>query len=454
MQRAQSCSSKLRRTSITVAGIAVLVLSWPAEAGDGTPPEDWNARFQSTYIWQHQPGFPAPYSGPNSLLPSPDNSYSFSFTAAFGKRLWNGAELYFDPEAVQGAPLSQNLVGLGGFSNGELTRVAGARLRIYRARLFIRQTWGQGGGQEAVMSGMNQLGDTVDRNRIVLTAGNFAVLDIFDNNSYAHDPRTQFMNWCNMASCAFDYAADSRGYSWGFALEDYRGVWVYRFGHFTQPRDPNGLALDGQYFRHYGQVFEIEHAHLLAGQPGKARLLAYRDKIRAGSFADAMASPAFAMDNAAGIPATAGVRKEGMKYGAGYNVEQTIADDFGMFSRAMWQDGHYETYAFTEANRSFSVGIALGGGRRARTRDTAGLSYMRNALSGIYRQYLAAGGLGYFIGDGRLNYADEQIMEVYYNIGVSRDVTLAADYQYVRNPAYNSDRGPLAIAGIRLHWEN
>ncbi|HKB58982.1 MAG TPA: carbohydrate porin [Gallionellaceae bacterium] len=437
-----------------LAVIALWALPWTARADDGAPPEDWNAKFQSTYIWQHQPSFNALYSGINSLPTHAADAYTFSFTAAFGKRLWDGAEAYFDPEAIQGAPLSPNLVGFGGFYNGELTRVSGAHLTIYRARLFIRQTWGQGGGREDVPSAMNQLGGAVDRNRIVLTAGNFAVLDIFDNNRYAHDPRTQFMNWCNMASCAFDYPADTRGYTWGFALEDYEGGWVYRFGQFMQPRYPNGLALDGQFFRHYGQVFEIVHAHVMGGREGKVRLLAYRDAIRAGSYYDAMASPAFATDSAAGIPATAAVRRDAVKYGLGYNVEQSIAADVGLFSRAMWQDGRYETYAFTAVHRSFSVGVALGGRRWMRDRDTAGVAYLRNALSGIYRQYLAAGGLGYFIGDGKLNYADEQIVEAYYSIGVGAGASVTADYQYIRAPAYNADRGPLAIVGARLHWEN
>ncbi len=415
--------------------------------------EDWNAHFQSTYIWQHQPGFNSPYSGAFSLPGKPENTYTFSLTAAFGKHLWQGGELYFDPEVVQGMPLSGNLVGMAGFYNGEITRAAGTNPVAYRARLFMRQTWGQGGGQEVFESEMNQLAGMADRNRIVLTAGFLAPLDIFDDNKYAHDPRTQFMNWCNMTSCAFDYAADARGYSWGIALEDYRGDWVFRFGQFMQPKDPNILALDWQFFRHYGQNFEIEHAHVLLGQPGKVRLLAYRNKVRTGSFADAMASPNFAADNAAGIPATGTVRKEAVKYGFGYNLEQAITPDIGVFSRAMWQDGHYETYAFTEAHRSFSLGTSLSGNLWSRERDTLGFAYMRNALSGIYRQYLAAGGLGYFIGDGKLNYADEQIAEVYYSIGVTKYASLTADYQHIRNPAYNADRGPADIAGVRLHLE-
>lgn len=428
-----------------------------AMAADGRqsqqPEEDWNAHFQSTYIWQHQPGFNSLYSGANSLPAKPENAYTFSFTAAFGKRLWQGGELYFDPEVVQGVPLSGNLIGMGGFYNGEITRASGSRVVAYRARLFVRQTWGQGGPREAVGPDMNQLAGLVDRKRIVLTAGFFPALDIFDNNKYAHDPRTQFLNWCNMTSCAFDYAADARGYSWGFALEDYRGDWVYRLGQFMEPKDPNILALDWQFFRHYGQNFEIEHAHELRGQSGKVRLLAYRNSVNTGSFANAMASPNFAADNAAGIPATGTVRQRAVKYGVGYNIEQAITPGIGVFSRAMWQDGNYETFAFTEAHRSFSLGSSLDGSLWRRERDTFGLSYMRNALSGIYRQYLAAGGLGYFIGDGRLSYGDEQIIEAYYSMGLTRRTSLTADYQHLRNPAYNADRGPVRIAGVRLHWE-
>ncbi len=426
----------------------------PGVDGQGNASEeDWNAKFQSTYIWQHQPGFKSPYSGQFSLPAKPENSYTFSFTAAFGKRLWDGAEFYFDPEIVQGVPLGGNLDGMAGFYNGEITRAAGPNPIGYRARLFVRQTWGQGGGQETVASAMNQLGGVVDKNRIVLSAGFLPALDIFDNNKYADDPRTQFFNWCNMTSCAFDYAADARGYSWGIALEDYSGDWVYRFGQFMQPKDPNILALDWQFFRHHGQNFEIEHAHEIGGQPGKVRILAYRNSARMGSFANAMASPNFAADNAAGITATGTVRQEAVKYGIGYNIEQAFSPDIGVFSRAMWQDGNYETFAFTEAHRSFSLGTSLNGDLWGREHDTIGLAYMRNALSGAFRQYLAAGGLGYFIGDGKLNYGDEQIIETYYSLEILRNTWLTADYQYFRNPAYNADRGPVSIAGVRLHWE-
>lgn len=414
--------------------------------------DDWNAKFQSTYVWQHKRGINAPYSGPFSLSPHPENTYTFTLTGAFGKRLWDGGEIYFDPEITQGVPLS-NLSGMAGFYNGEITRASGANPILYPVRLFVRQTWDLGGAQETLPSEMNQLAGVVDKNRAVLTVGFLPPLDIFDNNAYAHDPRTQFMNWCNMTHCAFDYAADARGNTWGAALEIYRDDWVLRAGQFMQPKDPNQLPLDWQYFKHHGQNFELEHAHELSGQPGKLRFMAYRNTARMGSFADAGSSANFAANNAAGITATGTVRKEAMKYGAGLNFEQSITSEIGIFSRLMWQDGRYETYAFTEAHRSFALGTSLNGRLWKREHDTVGIAAMHNELSGIYRQYLAAGGLGYFIGDGKINYAGEEIVEGYYSLGIRRNVWATMDYQYILHPAYNADRGPASIAGMRLHWE-
>ena len=415
--------------------------------------EDYNAHFQSTYIWQHKPAINAPYSGPFSLSPDAENTYTFTLTGAFGMRLWQGAELYFDPEITQGVPLS-NLAGMAGFYNGEITRASGPNPIIYVVRLFLRQTWGMSGIQENSVSTMNQLAGTVARDRTVLTVGFLPPLDIFDSNLYAHDPRTQFMSWCNMTHCAYDYAADARGNSWGVALEFYRDDWVLRVGQFMQPQDPNQLALDKQYFQHHGQNLELEHAHELAGQPGKLRVLAYRNTALTGSFADAMNDANFAANNAAGVPATGTVRREAVKYGLGYNFEQAVTSEIGIFSRLMWQDGNYETYAFTEAHRSFALGTSINGALWSREQDTLGVATMRNALSDVYRQYLAAGGLGYFIGDGKINYADEQIIEIYYSIGLRSDLWATLDYQHMWNPAYNADRGPASFAGIRLHWEH
>lgn len=441
---------KLNRTLLAATLIASQS-TWAEEAP--APFEDWNAKFQSTYIWQKKSALTAPYTGPFSLVPQAEKTYTFTFTGAFGKRLWEGAEGYFDPEITQGVPLS-NLTGLAGFYNGEITRASGPKPIAYRVRMFVRQTINLGGGEEEVASGMNQLAGSVDKERLVVTAGFMPPLDIFDSNRYAHDPRTQFMSWCNMTHCAFDYAADARGNTWGVALEYYRPDWVFRVGQYMQPLIANQLPVDWKFFRHHGQNVEIEHAHTLNDQPGKFRLQAYRNTAKAGSFADAMANPGlFASANAGGFAATSLVQREGVKYGFGFNLEQALTPAVGLFARAMWQDGRYETYAFTEAHRSGALGLSVNGSLWGREQDTLGIATMRNALSGVYRQYLSAGGLGYFIGDGKLNYADEQIVESYYSLNLWQKTWLTLDYQYVQNPAYNADRGPVNILGGRMHWE-
>lgn len=440
---------------ILLRGACVLLLSGCgyACAADGAfESENWTARYQTTYIWQKKPGFDAAYSGQNSLLATPEKSYTFTATAYLGFRPWNGGELYFNPELTQGAPFS-NLSGLAGFTNGELTKVSGTEPKVYRQRAFLRQTWNLGGGSETVEADLNQMAGLVDRNRFVLTAGNFSTLDVFDDNIYAKDPRTQFMNWGNWAYAAYDYAADARGYGWGAAGEWYRGDWVYRFGRMTGPREPNGLPIDYQIGRHYGDQFEIEHAHQLGGLPGKVRLLAWRNRANLASYQDALA---YGLANP-GDPNHQWILKvrsgEKIKYGYGVNVEQALSSNLGAFLRAMNSDGRTETYAFTEADASLSVGLSLKGGAWQRGNDTVGVALLRNMLGPERRSYLAAGGISFFIGDGALNYRPEDIVEAYYSWNAWKNVYLTADFQRVNNPAYNADRGPVNFAGVRFHAE-
>ena len=230
--------------------------------------EETTSKFQITYNWQKHPAFNSSYAGLNSMSGAADKMYTFSLTAHLGTRLWPGGELYFNPEIASGVPFTENLIGLGGFTNGEITRAAGTNPKAYRQRLFVRQTWNQGGGNEKLESDYNQMAGTVDKNQIVLTLGNFSTLDVFDDNTYAKDPRTQFMNWGNWTYSSWDYAADSRGFGWGFALEFYQGDWVYRLGRMTGPKEPNGLPVDFNFLKHYGDQFEIERAHTLNNQPG------------------------------------------------------------------------------------------------------------------------------------------------------------------------------------------
>jgi hypothetical protein len=421
-------------------------------AADFNEAENWTARFQTTYIWQRKPGFDAAYSGQNSLLANREKSYTFTTTAYLGFKPWNGGELYFNPEITQGVPFS-NLSGMGGFSNGELTKATGSNPKIYRQRVFLRQTWNMGGGSEAVEADLNQMAGMVDRNRFVLTAGNFSTLDIFDDNAYAKDPRTQFMNWGGWSYAAYDYAADSRGYAWGAAGEWYRGDWVYRFARMTGPRDPNGLPIDYQIGRHYGDQFEIEHAHTIGDLPGKVRVLGWRNRAITASFRDALA---YGLANPAD-PNKQWILKarngEKIKYGIGVNAEQALSSNLGAFVRAMNADGRTETYAFTEVDASVAAGLSLKGGAWQRGKDTVGVALMRNMLGADRRDYLAAGGISFFIGDGRLRYKAEDIVEIYYSWNAWKNVYLTADFQRVNNPGYNADRGPANFAGLRFHAE-
>ena len=251
--------------------LTLLLMPFLACAQTAAPEaEAFNAKFQATYIWQKKPAFNAPYSGVNSLLPRAEKSYSFTSTGYLGLRLAKDTELYFNPELVQGVPMS-GLTGLGGLTNAELQKTAGANPIVYRARLFVRQTWGLGGEREAVASDANQLAGMRDKDRVILSVGNLAVSDIFDANAYAKDPRTQFMNWSFLTHGAYDFAADSRGYSMGAALEYYKDDWAIRIGRFMMPRESNGLALDRALTQRYGDQLELEKSYDIAGQPGKAR---------------------------------------------------------------------------------------------------------------------------------------------------------------------------------------
>lgn len=427
----------------------VCAFAGASQAADTVEPESWNLKFQSTYVRQEKGQFSANYSGANSLSTDKAYSYSFTATAAFGFRPWAGGEFYVNPEASQGVPLS-NLTGLGGFTNGEMARSSGPTLKIYRARAFLRQTWGDGGEQEAVESAANQLAGMVDKRRWVLTVGNLSVIDIFDANAYNHDPRTQFLNWSVMTHGAFDYAGDARGYSWGMVLERYVGDWVVRVGRFIEPKEPNQQALDDRIFKYHGDQIELEHAHEFGGLPGKVRLLAFRNRTKMSRYRDALNLAAQTGE----APDINAVRTGSqLKYGVGLNLEQAIGSDIGLFVRGSWADGGTETYAFTEIDRSVSAGTLIKGAGWRRVQDSVGLAVARNGLSQAHRTYLAQGGYGFFIGDGALRYKPETIVESFYNLSLCKGAWITLDWQRIFNPAYNADRGPVSISTLRFHTE-
>ena len=429
---------------------------------DGVPTEGtlfdlpMNLHGQTTYINQRYNNFNASYSGQNSLAAANSMSYTWSGTLYYGARLAPNTDVYFNPEVISGVPFS-GLVGLGGFSNGEATKANGAQAKFYSARAFVRQTINQEGDKVLLENEANQITQTVSSNRVVVTAGQFSTLDIFDDSRYAKDPRIQFMNWGNMTYLAYDYAADARGYSWGLAGEWYLDHWVLRASRMLTPKNPNGRDLNWQIFNTYGDQVEIERQHNIADLPGKVSVLAYRNKMILARFQDA--TNYVIANNAQGTQAINNVRSNYQyKTGVGLHGEQALTKDLGIYGRAFTSDGHTETMSFTEADNSISVGLGMNGTSWDRPKDSIGISMMQNGLSSNRKNYLQAGGVSYFIGDyagpGKaITYRPERIAELYYNATVIKNVLAGLNFQHIINPAYNAARGPVNIVSFRIHAE-
>ena len=410
--------------------------------------EHFTVNIQSTFIWQKHPQFASPYSLPGSLNPNSEIGYTFTGTAFLGARPWKGTEFFLDPEVSQGNPFS-NLRGLGGITNGEAQKAGSTQPVSYWARAFVRQTIGFGGGTIEREASFNQFAESVDKRRLVFTGGVYAITDIFDQNAFAHDPRTQFMNWSMMDYAAWDTPADARGYTRGLAIEYYHDDWAFRIGRNLLPVESNGMQLNGDFSNSYSDNAEIERGYEINGQPGRLRVLGFRNVAKFGNFNDAMSySRQFG-----GTPDVGNVRKEQFKYGFGVSLEQNITDSVGVFARYSWNNGQTEGYSFTDVNNSALVGVSIKGKPWARPDDVLGIAYASNGISGANRDYLAAGGSNFFCGDGNLNYQREGIFEIYYSFKVTKALWLTADYQRIQNPCFNTDRGPVNVYTVRGHVE-
>jgi high affinity Mn2+ porin len=427
-------------------------IDWPGmpttnPKSDVTDPESsrWEIHGQSTALAQGYPGFRALYTGPNSLSPNPDLQETWSNSLYLNARLWDGGEVYYNPELLQGFGFN-NTTGAAGFPNGEAQKSGFPYPHYNTSRLFLRQTFGFGGEQEELSSGQLQLAGKADVSRLTLQVGKFSVIDVFDGNAYAHDPRKDFMNWSIWASGAFDYAADKLGLGYGATAELNQKQWALRGGYFLMDAESNSNNFDMNIPRRGEYVVELETRYSLFGQPGKLRTLGFVNSDFSGSYRETLNNPALNLD----ISQT---RRGRIKYGYALNVEQAITDDIGLFGRWSWNDGTNEIMAFTDIDRSLSGGLSIKGSRWGRPDDTIGIGGAINGLSAAHRDFLAAGGTGLLIGDGQLNYRTERILEAYYAYSVIKGVTLTADYQLIANPAYNADRGPVSIFSGRLHAE-
>jgi high affinity Mn2+ porin len=310
----------------------------------------------------------------------------------------------------------------------------------------LRQTFGFGGEQEELASSQLQLGQKVDVSRLTLQAGKFAAIDVFDGNAYAKDTRKDFMNWSIWAPGAFDYSADKVGLTYGVTAELNQKQWALRGGYFLMVAESNANHFDPRVPERGQYVVELETRYSLFSQPGKLRTIAWADSANMGSFRETLNNPALNLD----ITQT---RRGRLKYGYVLNLEQAVTDDLGLFGRWSWNDGRFETLAFTDIHRSLSGGLSIKGTKWGRANDVIGIGGAINGISQDYRDFLAAGGLGVLVGDGALNYRRERILEAYYAYALTKAITLTGDYQFITNPAYNADRGPVHIFSGRLHGE-
>lgn len=417
-------------------------------AGGSTPDapaQNWNWHVQNTAIVQGYPGFSAQYSGPNSLPSGGETRETLSLDLLGGLRLWRGAELHVDGLVWQGFGVG-NALGAEGFPNGEAFRLGTRAPDARIARLFIRQTIGFGGEREKIEDGPLALAGQQDVSRLTLTLGRMSVKDIFDNNRYANDPRTQFMNWALMANEAWDFPADSLGFITGFAAELNQPSWTLRYGLFQMPAISNGMVTDLHLADAWGMVTELEHRHTLGGHPGAVRWLAFLNRAHMGGYQAALDNPTRPAD----IVATRDYR---YKYGFGLNLEQEISKNIGAFSRVGWSDGNNEGWAFSDVDRTATAGVSVSGAFWNRPDDTVGVAGVLNGISHVHQEFLAAGGTGILSGDGNLNYGWEKILEIYYNFKFLRTVQSSLDYQFISNPAFNRDRGPVSVFSARVHWE-
>jgi high affinity Mn2+ porin len=411
--------------------------------------ERWNLLYQATSIGQYHGTFNAPYAGANSLADYPERDVSLTTTLFFGFRITDNTQFYFDPEIAGGRGFS-GVTGIANATNGELPRVASATPKPYVARLYITHDFGFGTEKETVESDENQLAGSRPVTRYTITAGRFSLTDFFDNNDYTHDPRTQFMGWAVMYNGAWDYAADTRGYTWGWVHEFHTRNWSLRYASAAVSKIANGSQFDRRLFRDRGDVFEGERRYSLRSHPGILRILGYTNHYDGGNYGAALQLAA-ATNTTPDVAKTSRIGT--LKYGFGINMEQEIAKGIGVFARLGWNDGKTESFEFTAMDRLATGGVSFSGAKWKRPDDTVGTEVTIGGLSAVHALYLSRGGLDFIIGDGRLNYAPEYIWESYYRARVFKGFFATLDAQHIDNPAYNHDRGPLWALSLRLHIE-
>jgi high affinity Mn2+ porin len=433
---------KLILTSIILLNVLTVVM-----AQDTVKQERYSFHFQQTVITQYKPPFTAAYSGQNSLSPLTETQTSITSTFFGAMRLWKGAEVFFNPELSGGSGLSKT-TGIAGFPNGETFRVNSVAPAVYIARLYLKQTFEWGTDRDTIDADANVLGGTRSKRYFSIAAGKYGMADFFDGNNFSHDPRSQFMNWALMDNGAWDYPANTRGYVLGLYTELGQPTWTLRFSFTMNVTQANSSTWDAKIAKANTQTVEYEKRYTIDGQKGTLRILGFLNNGKFGNYDQAIAQN----PKAPNVDSTQAYGRH--KYGFGINTDQYLTKDFGVFAKASWNDGHTQTWFFTEIDRSITFGGELKGSQWNRPDDEVALAFIGDGLSGPHRNYLADGGYGFIIGDGKLNYAPEMIAEIYYKINAyQKKLFLTPDYQFIVNPAYNKDRGPVNVFSLRAHVE-
>ncbi|MBV8253803.1 MAG: carbohydrate porin [Chitinophaga sp.] len=400
--------------------------------------------FQQTLVTQWHPDFPAKYTGLNSFETHEPGATSITSTIYAGIRPVKNLELFINPELAGGKGLSK-ATGIAGFPNGETFRIGDPTPKIYLARAFGVYTLPFTSRVETDEDDQNNVAGTTPMHYLRFIVGKYSLADYFDLNSYSHDPRTQFLNWGLMNNAAWDYPADVRGYTMAVTLQYRKDNWMAQMASSLEPVEANGPKLNYNYGKSNGWMAELTHTHQLHGKhEGNIRFMTFLNQAPMGNYLEAIR---VAVDT----PNVDAVGRNGhTKYGFGINMDQEFTDDGGAFLKASWNDGHNQTWAFTEIDQTISAGWVQAGNRWHRPQDRMGLAIVVNGISRDHQKYLAAGGYGFMIGDGQLNYGHEGILELYYSWNISKlHLAITPDYQFVLNPGYNKDRGPVNILGIR-----
>jgi high affinity Mn2+ porin len=403
---------------------------------------------QINVINQGHGSFPAAYTGPNSLRPYAEDDTTTVLTLYTGYELNASTDVLMDVESASGNGIS-SAFGLAGFTDLDAVRNPQLSATPYLARLMVTKAFTLGGGSVENDRGPFSLATRLPSHRLVLRVGKFSLVDFFDFNEVGSDSHLQFMNWTIDNNGAYDYAANTRGYTWGAVMEYDAPVWALRFGEAMMPKVANGENLDADLFRAHSENVELElRPSVIPRRHSALRLLTYVNTADMGDYRQAINEYLAGLTPVPNITAT---RQQGrIKYGFGVNAEQDLTSLVRIFGRWGWNNGRTESFCYTEVDHTVDFGGDLRG-IPWRPYDKVGAAYVVNGITGDHRRYLQLGGLGFLLGDGNLSYGQEQIFETYYTAHLWRGLFLSPDFQHIVNPAYNRVRGPVWVEAMRMH---